>query len=57
VLTEDEPVILRLGVTMLAQLGYTVLSANSLEEVLRLAGEHRGRIDLLITGIIMPGMT
>ncbi|OGU06862.1 MAG: hypothetical protein A2X82_15765 [Geobacteraceae bacterium GWC2_55_20] len=55
-LVEDELAIMRLGTTMLSKLGYSVLSANSPEEAMGLVAENQGRINLLITDIIMPGM-
>jgi PAS domain S-box-containing protein len=55
-LVEDERVLLEMSTDMLHALGYTVLSAASAEEALRLAREHAGIIDLLITDVIMPGM-
>ncbi len=36
--------------------GYTVLAAESAESALRMATEHVGRIQLLLTDVIMPGM-
>ena len=53
---EDEPMILELATTMLELQGYTVFPAATPEEALRLAQGHHGRIDLLITDVIMPGM-
>lgn len=53
---EDEPVILRMTAMILAQLGYTVLAAGSPAEALRLAAEQTGKIHLLITDVVMPGM-
>lgn len=41
---------------VLAKQGYTVLSANSPAEAVRLARENSGEIHLLITDVIMPGM-
>jgi CheY-like chemotaxis protein len=55
-LVEDEPAVLRLGRTLLADLGYTVLAASSPGEAVQLAREHAGSIDLLITDVIMPEM-
>ncbi|MBJ6727589.1 PAS domain S-box protein [Geomesophilobacter sediminis] len=55
-LVEDEAAIMNLGTTMLSKLGYKVLSANSPEEAKELAEKNQGRIDLLVTDIIMPGM-
>ncbi len=55
-LVEDDPTILEMGLTILAKLGYRVLTAHSPEEALQQAGDHTGSIDLLITDVIMPGM-
>ncbi|MGM0656810.1 MAG: response regulator, partial [Thermodesulfobacteriota bacterium] len=55
-LVEDEPAILHMGRGMLEKLGYAVLTAEKPEEALRLAEEHEGRIHLLITDVVMPGM-
>ena len=53
---EDEPALLRLSTIVLEQLGYTVLSANTAKEALRLADVHNGRIQLLVTDVMMPEM-
>ncbi len=55
-LVEDEAAILKLGRTLLERLGYTVLSAATPQEAIRLAQEQAGAIDLLITDVIMPEM-
>ncbi len=55
-LVEDEESILTLGKAILTRHGYTVLAANRPEEALRIAESHPGRIDLLITDVVMPGM-
>lgn len=53
---EDEPGILKLCALMLDQLGYKVLAAGSPGEATKLAEEHTGEIDLLITDVVMPEM-
>lgn len=55
-LVEDDKTILEMGVTMLNMMNYHVLTANTPTEALRQAEEHAGKIDLLITDVIMPEM-
>jgi PAS domain S-box-containing protein len=55
-LVEDDTAILSLSERILAKLGYAVLSANTPEKALDLAAAHAGKIHLLITDVIMPGM-
>jgi two-component system, cell cycle sensor histidine kinase and response regulator CckA len=55
-LAEDEPAILQLTTLMLEGLGYTVIAAGTPGEAIRLAREHTGRIDLLMTDVVMPEM-
>lgn len=55
-MVEDEPSILTIGQRMLERLGYTVLPAASPSAAETLAASHPGRIDLLITDVIMPEM-
>ena len=55
-LVEDEPAILGMTTTILGRLGYTVLSASTPGEAIRLAQEHPGVIHLLLTDVIMPEM-
>jgi PAS domain S-box-containing protein len=55
-LAEDEKSVRATSGLFLKQFGYTVLTAGTPEEALRLAGAHSGPIHLLITDVIMPGM-
>ncbi|HLP09494.1 MAG TPA: ATP-binding protein [Opitutaceae bacterium] len=52
---EDQEEVRSLVMRVLGSLGYTVLAATSGEEAQRLAAEHSGAIDLLITDMVMPG--
>jgi PAS domain S-box-containing protein len=55
-LVEDEAAILELGREMLSALGYRVLAAASPSEALARAEDYAGRIDLLVSDVVMPGM-
>ena len=55
-LVEDELAILNMASMILSKQGYTVLSANTTSEAIRLAKENAGEINLLITDVIMPEM-
>lgn len=55
-LVEDEPSILKLLTMMLENQGYIVIPASSPGEAIRLAGEHTGKINLLVTDVVMPEM-
>ncbi len=54
---EDEKSILVTLSRCLGNLGYTVFAADSPEAALSLAAEHQDRIDLLLTDVVMPGMS
>ncbi|HDP89390.1 MAG TPA: PAS domain S-box protein [Thioalkalivibrio sp.] len=53
---EDEEVVRSLIVELLERFGYTVLQAETAPKALELCAGHDGRIDLLITDVVMPGM-
>ena len=55
-LVEDEPAILGLAKTMLEKMGYRVVVAGTPGKAIRLAQEHTGEINLLLTDVIMPEM-
>jgi len=56
-LVEDDPTVLRLGERMLEGLGYMVIAAQSPDEAIGMFQEYRGEIHLLITDVVMPGMS
>ncbi len=55
-LVEDEPSILEMATLMLDGMGYAVIAAGTPGKAIRLAREHRGHIDLLMTDVVMPEM-
>lgn len=55
-IVEDEAAIVHLTRGMLEKLGYSVITARKPEDALQLAASHEGRIDLLITDVVMPEM-
>ncbi len=56
-LVEDEKSVCITTQIFLEDLGYNVLVAEDPKKALLLAAEHRGEIHLLITDVIMPGMS
>ena len=56
-LVEDEPAVLSLTKRMLERLGHRVIAACSPAEALAAAAESEGPIELLLTDVIMPGMS
>ena len=55
-LVDDEAVILEVGTAMLKELGYTVLSARSGREAVKILAEKAGALDLVILDMVMPDM-
>jgi len=55
-LVDDEEFIRELGVDVLGQAGYTVLTASNGEQALEVYKRERAQIDLIILDLIMPGM-
>ena len=56
-LAEDEPLLRELGETILTQAGYKVLTAPNSDALKTLLSEYSGTIDLLLTDVIMPGIS
>lgn len=54
---EDDPAILSVVKTMLERQGFTVLDAASPEDAIRIGAEHGSEICLLLTDVILPGMS
>ena len=56
-LLEDEPALRELVREWLTGAGYTVLEAKSGAEALEISQSHAGSIHLLLTDVVMPGMS
>jgi two-component system cell cycle sensor histidine kinase/response regulator CckA len=56
-LAEDEQDVREVAREFLESGGYTVIEAHNGVEALRLAAEHGTAVDLLVTDMVMPGMT
>jgi PAS domain S-box-containing protein len=56
-LAEDEPAVRELARMVLSEQGYTVIEAQNAEDAVRLAGRHGSEIHLLLTDVVMPGMS
>jgi PAS domain S-box-containing protein len=56
-LVEDEPAVRELTCMVLNERGYSVIEAQNAEDALRLAKKHGAKIHLLLTDVVMPGMS
>jgi two-component system cell cycle sensor histidine kinase/response regulator CckA len=54
-LVDDDLGVRNFAARVLTSRGYSVLLALSPDEAIELAEEHQGRIDLLLTDVVMPG--
>ena len=54
---EDEESVRRLLEELLTGYGYAVLTAANGEEALYCSEQHRGRIQIVLTDVVMPGMS
>jgi CheY-like chemotaxis protein len=55
-LVEDAQAVREVNRRILVRGGYAVLEAGDGQEALRVAGQHRGPIHLLLTDVVMPGL-
>lgn len=55
-LVDDEQAVRSIVLRILRRANYRVLEAESGEAALKLADEHEGHIDLVITDMFMPGL-
>jgi CheY-like chemotaxis protein len=55
-LVEDEPAMLNMTRQVLESQGYTVLTANTPGEAIALTEEKAGKLDLLLTDVVLPEM-
>src|SRR5688572_27395476 len=53
---DDDQAVRQVAARVLQRAGYEVLQAGEGAEALRVAREHQGRLDLLLTDVVMPGM-
>jgi CheY-like chemotaxis protein len=56
-LVEDEEQVRDLGQRVLERAGYTVLAAADAESAIAIADRHPGHIHLLVTDIVLPGVS
>ncbi len=56
-LIDDEQMIIDVGIELLAELGYTAVSAMSGQEAIDIFEKDQDQIDLIIMDMIMPGMS
>ncbi len=56
-LVDDEDLLLTMGQTILSAYGYRVLTANSWQKALDVLARNDPAVDLVITDLVMPGMS
>ncbi|MDZ7762551.1 MAG: PAS domain S-box protein [Desulfovermiculus sp.] len=54
---EDDPSVRKIAAKNLIRFGYTVFSAANGDEALAICREHKKEIDVLLTDVVMPGMS
>lgn len=55
-IVDDESGVKNLAATALRKLGYKVLEAGSAKEALTMSEQNKGKVDLLLTDVIMPDL-
>jgi PAS domain S-box-containing protein len=55
-IVEDQPDVRRMALSILQANGYRLLEAGNAEQALKLSTNYHGKIDLLVTDVIMPGL-
>ena len=56
-IVDDEDLLLTVGQTILSSFGYRVLTANSGKSALEIFSKNENPIHLVITDLVMPGMS
>jgi len=56
-LVDDNDAVRRFATRVLLRRGYAVLGAGTGDEALHLVAKHAGALDLLVTDVVMPGMS
>lgn len=56
-LVEDEDAVRAVGSRVLARAGYTVIEAHGGDTALRLIADGKAQVDLVVTDMVMPGMS
>lgn len=54
---DDEPVLRNIAMKILTRAGYTTLGAGNAEEAIEIFAEHGENVDLLLTDVVMPGLS
>ena len=55
-IVDDDPAVLEVAAKVLERIGYEVLQAAEGAQALELLRSHTGRLDLVLTDVVMPGM-
>ncbi len=54
---DDEPILRNIAMKILTRAGYTTMGAGNAEEAMELFAEHGENVDLLLTDVVMPGLS